>query len=101
MKEFENIETSLPYKESPEYVENLVERCAETAAQSNPASAKVVVRPWFYAFAGVAAAAIIGLGVFLFKDRRSPMDSFLASLTDEEVTLIADLPLTDIPEYYY
>ena len=99
MKEFDNIVTDLPYDESPEYVESLVERCASAAGQTNPKPAKVV-RPLFYAFAGVAAAAAIGLGVFLFTDKTSPMDSFLASLTDEEVTLIADWPLTDIPEYY-
>ncbi|MBR4735758.1 MAG: hypothetical protein IK052_06660 [Bacteroidales bacterium] len=98
MKEFENIVTDLPYKESPEYVESLVKSCASVASAQAPAK---VVRPWFYAFAGVAAAAVIGLGVFLFKGRTSPMDSFLASLTDDEVTLIADWPITDIPEYYY
>ncbi|MBQ9411317.1 MAG: hypothetical protein IJU21_06885 [Bacteroidales bacterium] len=99
MKEFENIVTDLPYKESAEYVESLVERCTTAAAKSGPAPAKVV-RPWFYAFAGAAAAAAVILGVFLFTNRTSPMDSFLASLTDEEAAMIVDLPITDIPEYY-
>ena len=97
MKEFENIVTELPYKESPEYVENLVERCSSMAqAKSDPK----VVSPWFYGFATAAAAAAIVLGVFLSTQKTSPMDSFLASLTDEEAAMIVDWPITDIPEYY-
>ena len=97
MKEFENIVTELPYKESPEYVENLVERCASVAQA--PSKAKLLT-PWFYGVTTFAAAAALALGVFLSTQKTSPMDSFLASLTDEEAAMIVDLPITDIPEYY-
>ena len=97
MKEFDNIVTELPYKESSQYFENLVERC-EARARSK--SAAKVITPWFYGLATVAAAAAVAVGVFLFSQKTSPMDSFLASLSDEEAAMIADLPITDIPEYY-
>lgn len=95
MKEFENIVTELPYKESQEYVENLVQRCAAKAAATPK-----VVKPWFYGGAAVAAAAAVAVGVFLATPKTSPMDSFLASLSDEEAAMIVDWPITDIPEYY-
>ena len=68
-------------------------------AQASAANPKVV-SPWFYGFATVAAAAAIAVGVFLSTQKTSPMDSFLASLTDEEAAMIVDWPITDIPEYY-
>lgn len=95
MKEFENIVTELPYKESQEYVENLVQRCAAKAAATPK-----VVKPWFYGVAAVTAAAAVAVGVFLATPKTSPMDSFLASLSDEEAAMIVDWPVTDIPEYY-
>ena len=108
MKEFENIQTGLPYKESPEYVEQLVKRCQKAAlTQAKPAGR--IVRPWFYGLASVAVAAAIAVGVFLWPPRSSspdlslsssPMDTFLASLSDEEAAMIVDWPIDDIPECY-
>lgn len=108
MKEFENIQTGLPYKESPEYVEQLVKRCQEAAlTQAKPAGR--IVRPWFYGLASVAVAAAIAVGVFLWPPRSSspdlslsssPIDTFLASLSDEEAAMIVDWPIDDIPECY-
>ena len=99
MKEFGNIVTDLPYKESPSYVENLVDNCVAIAAATE--TEQKIVRPWFFGLATVAAAAAVAIGVFLFSQKTSPMDSFLASLTDEEAAMIMDWPVTDIPEYYY
>ena len=50
----------------------------------------------------------IAVGIFLFKPKagpeetlyRSPMDSFLASISDTEASQIVDFPIDDIPEYY-
>lgn len=56
----------------------------------------------------VAAAAAIAVALLLRTPSPapeavtpSPMDSFLASLTDEEVNMLDMLSLEDIPEYYY
>ena len=108
MKEFENIQTGLPYKESPEYVEQLVKRCQDAAVEEAMPERRIV-RPWFYGVASVAVAAAIAVGVFLWPPRSSspdlsltssPMDTFLASLSDEEAAMIVDWPIDDIPECY-
>ncbi|MBQ6952448.1 MAG: hypothetical protein IJP81_00885 [Bacteroidales bacterium] len=107
MKEFEDIVTDLPYKESPEYVEQLVSRSRAKAAQ-RAVSAGRTLSPWLYTLSGAAAAAAIAVGIFLFKPKagpeetlyRSPMDSFLASISDTEASQIVDFPIDDIPEYY-
>ena len=96
MKEFDPVVTDLPYKESPEYVGQLVARCkAEALKQAEPAPR--TVRPWLY---GAAAAAAIALGVFFSIHRTSPMEKFLASLSDEEAAMIVDWTIDDIPELY-
>ena len=108
MKEFENIQTVLPYKESLEYVEQLVGRC-QAAALEEVEPARRIVRPWLYGVASVAIAAAIAVGVFLWLPRKSspdlslsssPIDTFLASLSDEEAAMIVDWPIDDIPECY-
>ena len=99
MKEFDPVVTDLPYKESPEYVERLVGRCqAEALKQAEPAPR--VARPWIYGLAGAVVAAAIALSVFFSIHRTSPMDKFLASLSDEEAAMIVDWTIDDIPELY-
>ena len=105
MKEFENIQTGLPYKESPEYVEQLVRRC-QNAAMEEATPKRRIVKTWLYGVAGLAAAAAIAVGIFLWPpkaaspDYSSPIDTFLASISDEEAAMIVDWPIDDIPEYY-
>ena len=99
MNAFDKNQTGLPYKESPEYVEQLIGRCKETAMQAGQKSAQRVVRPWFYAAVSLAAAAAIALGVFLSVRPSSPLDPFLASLTEEECAQLPDWTIDEIPEY--
>lgn len=56
----------------------------------------------------VAAAAAIAIALLLRTPAPvpeaatvSPMDSFLASLSDDEVDMLDMISLEDIPEYYY
>lgn len=100
MTDFENIGKTLPYNEQPDYVDALVERCSTRARQRRSFRS---FRPWMYGFAAAAAAAILlTAGIVLFQNaNRSPMDRFLASLSDEDAELITELSLDDIPEYYY
>ncbi|MGN0189664.1 MAG: hypothetical protein ACI395_09140 [Candidatus Cryptobacteroides sp.] len=103
MKEFEDIRTSLPYAESREYVKGLVERCAENAV-STARKRKVSTRKWTFTLGGIAAAA--ALMVLLAIPMRDisgngPIDSFLASITDEEAALIVDWQIDEIPEYSF
>ena len=109
MKEFNNIQTHLPYEESDAYVSSLVNRCkAEALKEERPAQRRY--NHWLYSFAGatVAAAAAIVIGFFVFSPKHSPlenyyespMDSFLASISDSEAAQIVDFPIDDIPEFY-
>ena len=105
MKEFENIGKGLTYKESPDYVERLVNSCRDAAVAKADAS-RHSYRPWFYGMTALAAAAAVAVGIFLWAPgstsrllKSSPIDKFLASLTDEEVAMIVDVPVDDIPEF--
>ncbi len=105
MKEFENINTQLPYTESESYVDALVERSAKKAGQHSPVEWKIS-RKLVYSAVGVAIAAALVLAVLIPSHKNtvpteeSPMELFLASLTDSEAAMIVDCPIEDIPEYY-
>ena len=107
MKEFENIKTGRPFKESTEYVEQLLERCTNEAMRK-PRTSRLIVRPWNYGLAGAVAAAAVAVGIFVFKPKtiiessldNSPLESFLASITDDQAQQIQEGFVIDIPEYY-
>lgn len=106
MKSFDDINTGLPYKETEEYVENLVARCSAEAVRKEQASTKserYSHRPWLYGAVSIAAA--IAIAVLIWRPNNnnpsmSPMDSFLSGLTQEEIQMISDWSVDEIPEYY-
>lgn len=102
MKEFMDINTGLPYRESESTVDAIVEKCTENARRHSLGGWRAG-RPLIYSLAGVAAAAAIVLAMVIPSGRQaanSPIDSFLASITDAEAAMIVDLTIDDIPEYY-
>ena len=107
MKPFEDINTGLPYKETDEYVEELVARCSREVARQSTMGKKTEShfhRPWLYGVVSIAAAAI-AIAVFIWRPNHSnsslsPIDSFLAGLTQEELQMISDWSVDEIPEYY-
>lgn len=106
MKPFDDINTGLPYKESDEYVEKLVARCSGEAirkSQVRTTADRPVLNPWLYGAASIAAAIVIA--VFIWKpgfsnSAASPIDSFLSGLSAEEIQMISDWTIDEIPEYY-
>ena len=104
MKEFGNINTNLPYKESESYVDALVKRSEETARLQGRRESKIN-RRLVFSLAGLAAAAAIVLAVIIPSGRKtiqsagSPIEMFLASISDSEAEMIMDFPVEDIPEY--
>ena len=99
MLDFDKFKGSLPYQESPAYVSDLVGKCREQALSSGKATPERVIRPWIWGVAAAAALALmLTLGITLIP-RKSPIDSFLANVSDEEVALIVNLNIDDIPEY--
>lgn len=98
----------LPYKESPEYIKGLIARCKETAA----AKSKSTLRPWIYGAAASVAIAAGLAGIFLIPGQEvskktdsltalnaSPVESFLAGISDEEAAQLFSYEIEEIPEY--
>ncbi|MGN0191761.1 MAG: hypothetical protein ACI39U_08920 [Candidatus Cryptobacteroides sp.] len=107
MKPFDEIETGLPYKESDEYVENLVARCSREAvrkSQLQVSPGRHNLKPWLLGAVSVAAAAVV-IAWFLWKPSignspASPIDSFLSGLSEDEIQMISDWTIDEIPEFY-
>ena len=108
MKEFENIGKKMPYQESPEYLNQLIERTTETAIrQSQRPQCKV--RPLLrYVAAAAVAVLLIFAGISIWypateqqplAQTESPVDDFLNNISDEEVQLLAYYDIDDVPEY--
>ena len=97
MKNYDEIMGALPYRESPEYLDRLIDRCKENARVSTVQTRPTLIRPWMYGLAAAIVAAVLTLGITL-SVRKSPMDRFLAGLTDEEAELIVSYSAGTIPE---
>ena len=110
MNEFDNIGKKLPYRESEAYLDNLINEATENAIMhQNP---KISKRSWTMIAVSAAASAllIIGIGTTLLHERnnttdnvtlsnKGPIDEFLNTLTDEEVMMLPDYEIEEIPEY--
>ncbi len=93
MTNYEDIRGALPYKESPAYIEGLIDRCKKGAVEATAPAP--VIRPWMYGIAAALVAAIVTLAVTL-SPRKAPMDHFLAGLSDEEVSQIINYDIEEI-----
>ena len=96
MTNYEDIRGALPYKESPAYIEGLVDRCRKGAVEAASVAPAPVIRPWMYGIAAALVAAIVTLAVTL-APRKAPMDRFLAGISDEEASLIVSYDIEEIP----
>lgn len=97
MTTFEEMKGEMPYKESPGYVRELVGRCKETALRTPVASQGR--RTWLWSIAAAAAIVVAVVGIALSVPRRTPIERFLAGITDEEAAMITCYNLEEIPEY--
>ena len=106
---FEEIGKKLPYRESDEYLDSLLDRVAENAVrQQGRAFGK---KRWGLMLTSAAAVALLVLGIGLTvlnngrsqhvmtQQTESPIDEFLNSLTDEEVAQLPCFEIEEIPEY--
>ncbi len=92
MKEFEDIQKRMPYNESEDYLDQLVERATDKAIREGRKSyfQKILtpnVRPLY---AGVAAAATVLLLVTIGITQVRTQDEQLAITEQESVSLMAD-----------
>lgn len=100
MLNFEDIRGALPYKESPAYVHDLVGRCKEAALLSGGQARDRKSHPWIWGLCAAAAVIAAVIAVTLAVPRKTPIERFLAGITDEEAAMIPTYNLEDIPEYF-
>lgn len=110
MKEFsDEIGKKMPYNESEEYLDSLIDRATEQAIKQHAGDRGS--HRWMVMAASAAAVALllisIGVTVMNYESRQSavtlqaegPIDEFLSSLTDEEVAQLPFIEIEEIPEY--
>ena len=109
MKEFsDEIGKKMPYNESEEYLDSLIDRAIEQAIKQHAGDRGS--HRWMVMAASAAAVALllisIGVTVMNYESRQTvtlqsegPIDEFLSSLTDEEVAQLPYIEIEEIPEY--
>lgn len=104
-----NIGQRLPYVESDEYLDGLIDRVTENAIAAQ-AHARTRKR-WGLMVSSAAAVALLAIGISLTvlngkpnsepvaTQADGPIDEFLNGLTDEEVVALPCYEIEEIPEY--
>lgn len=109
MNEFNNIGKQMPYRESEDYIDRLVAQATDNALGQVKQHAR---RRLVMMVTSSAATVLLIIGVALAAThvrhqqvvastarQESPIDEFLGSLTDEEVTMLPCYEIEEIPEY--
>ncbi len=106
---FDDIGKKLPYHESEEYLDSLMDKAADIALQQHGNTRGKKHWGLMWASAAAVALLLIGIGFHELNDvnRQSaatvqasgPFDEFLNSLTDEEVAQLPYYEIEEIPEY--
>lgn len=103
-----DIEKRLPYQESEEYLDALIDRATENAVTHH---ARRHSRRHITMVALSAAAVtllVVGIGITLFNGQSSqpvpmnsqgPLDEFLNTLSDDEAAQLPYYEIEEIPEY--
>lgn len=103
-----NQKIGMPYRESEGYVNNLVHRATEQAIRHQRTNKHSLSR--IIAVAAIAFVLLAGAGTTYYnyvsaptqlvaENQKSPIDDFFNSLTDEEVQMLDDYEVEEIPEY--
>lgn len=110
MKDFDEIGKKMPYKESTQYINGLIETCAnEAIASKSPNLNSRFVRK--VVISTITAAAVFG-GIWVTIPRESTqdrimqkieksksLDDVLSTLDNNQLAALNDYPTDDIPEY--
>ncbi|QYR09829.1 hypothetical protein [Prevotella sp. Rep29] len=109
MKTFEDIGKKLPYTESDEYLDNLVDQCTENAIRQKQTKPKATYKHLYVIAAAALLVFLLSVTITHFKnnDRQlladqqvtSPIDQFLDGLSDDEVLALNLYDMEEIPEY--
>lgn len=103
-----DIEKRLPYQESEEYIDALIDRTTQNAITHHAQSHS----KWRVTIMALSAAAVtllvVGISITLFNGQTSqpismssqgPLDEFLNTLSDEEAAQLQYYEIEEIPEY--
>ena len=103
-----DIDKRLPYRESDEYLDSLIDSATEQAITHHAHRHS----KWRMTMIKLSAAAVtllaVGIGITLFNghttqpvtmDNQSPLDEFLNTLSDEEAAQLQYYEIEEIPEY--
>ena len=110
MKELSNeIGKQMPYNESEEYLDGLIDRATEQAIKQHAVGRGRYRWTVMTASAAAVAVLLISIGVTVMNDEsrqtvvtlqsEGPIDEFLSSLTDEEVAQLPYIEIEEIPAY--
>ena len=104
-----NIGKKMPFEESEAYLDHLIEQATEHAIRQerkNKSSRRLVT---MITSAAAVVLLVVGIGLKVTNHNgktdtvtqqiESPIDEFLNSLSDEEVALLPDFEIEEIPEY--
>ena len=103
---FDNIGKRTPYRESEEYLDDLIDKATENAInhQVHPNSKSKL--GMMIASAAAIVLLIIGIRLVLFNGQdkpaigdQGPLDEFLSTLSDEEAAQLSFYEIEEIPEY--
>lgn len=98
----------MPYRESEEYLDRLIDAATEEAITRHAAYRKTRFRRLMAASAAAVAALIVCFGIGFFNGKssqsmpensQSPLDEFLNTLSDEEAAQLTFYEIEEIPEY--
>ena len=104
---FKDIGKKMPYKESEEYLDALIDKATENAINHHASVRRKPRLGMMLASAAAVALLVIGIGLTLFKGQdkpatisdQGPLDEFLSSLSDEEAAQLSFYEIEEIPEY--
>ena len=105
---FNDIEKRMPYRESEEYLSDLIDKSTEKAIMQHSAAGKNWRRLLMAASAAAVALLILGFGLTHFNGRNAqlvsmsdqgPLDEFLSTLSDEEAAQLQFYEMEEIPMY--
>lgn len=111
MKElFDDIGKKLPYNESETYLDGLVDEMTEKAIMQHHQTKNKMRWRTIAVSTAASVLIIIGIGTTLHHQRdnnnavvtlnaEGPFDEFLNTLSDEEVAMLPDYEIEEIPEY--
>lgn len=106
----DDIGKKLPYVESEQYIDDLIVQMTEKAIKRH--HKKNSNKRWSIIAISTAASVVLVIGIgstLLHKQHNTdatvalnaddPIDEFLNTLTDEEVAMLTDYEIEEIPEY--